>query len=485
MENEIVIHNENDLRSKIYTIRGMRVMLDFDLAEIYGYTTKRFNEQVKNNIEKFDEDFRFQLNAEEVMELSRSKISTSIQVKGIKGGRAYFPYAFTEQGIYMLMTVLRGNLAIKQSKILIRLFKTMKDFIIERENLIGSDEVARLAIQTSQNTKDISENTKDIARIDQKLSEISRKIHNFSPIEIPKNLLYLDEKTVEANKDCPQLDIGSKILVIRGQHVMIDRDLAELYGVETKVLNQAVKRNIERFPPDFLFVLNNIEKEELVTICDRFIPLKHSSSNPYAFTEHGIAMLSSVLRSQNAVEVNIQIMRAFIALRRFLQNNSKIFTEIDYLKRHAIESDKKIDELFDKMDRYKIEDKQGIFFQGQIFDAYAKFESFIAEAEKEIVLIDNYVDLTVLERFAKKKNCVKVRIYTYPKTKITSLDIQKFNEQYPVLELKHTERIHDRFLIIDNKILYHIGASLKDLGKKCFGFEIMDSSWIQEIMGNL
>ena len=488
MENEIVIHNENDLRSKIYTIRGMRVMLDFDLAEIYGYSVKAFNQQVKNNIEKFDEDFRFQLTWEEmsgISKCSRSKFLT-LNEKGTRGSNIkYLSYAFTEQGIYMLMTVLRGDLAVKQSKILIRLFKTMKEFIIERESLIGSDEVAKLAIQTSQNTKDIAENTKDIARIDQKLSEISRKIHNFSPIEIPKNLLCLDERTVEANKDRPQLDIESKILVIRGQQVMIDRDLAELYGVETKVLNQAVKRNIERFPPDFLFVLNNIEKEELVTICDRFSPLKHSSSNPYAFTEHGIAMLSSVLRSPNAVEVNIRIMRAFVALRRFVQSNSKIFSEIDYLKRHAIESDKKIDELFDKMDRYKIEDKQGIFFQGQIFDAYAKFESFIAEAEKEIVLIDNYVDLTVLERFAKKKNGVKVRIYTYPKTKITTLDIQKFNEQYPGLILKHTEKIHDRFLIIDKKILYHIGASLKDLGKKCFGFEIMDSSWIAEIMRNL
>ena len=466
MKNKIVIHNENDLRSKIYTIRGMRVMLDFDLAEIYGYSVKAFNQQVKNNIEKFDEDFRFQLNGYETQNL-RSKFLTA----NFSTMSRTNPYAFTEQGIYMLMTVLRGDLAIKQSKILIRLFKTMKDFIIERENLIGSDEVARLAIQTSQNTKDIA--------------EIKEYIHGFSPIEIQNDFLSLNGKIVEADKDQPQLDIESKILVIRGQNVMIDRDLAELYGVETKVLNQAVKRNIERFPPDFLFVLNNIEKEELVTICDRFIPLKHSSSNPYAFTEHGIAMLSSVLRSQNAVEVNIQIMRAFIALRRFLQNNSKIFTEIDYLKRHAIESDKKIDELFDKMDRYKIEDNQGIFFQGQIFDAYAKFEAFIVEAEKEIVLIDNYVDLTVLERLARKKNGVKVRIYTCPKTKITPLDIQKFNEQYPTLELNHTEKIHDRFLIIDGKILYHIGASLKDLGKKCFGFEIMDSSWIQEIMRNL
>jgi len=257
---------------------------DFDLAEIYGYSVKAFNRQVKNNIEKFDEDFMFQLNYDEVLELSRCNFCTSIQVKGIKGGRAYFPYAFTEQGIYMLMTVLRGDLAIKQSKILIRLFKTMKDFIIERENLIGSDEVARLAIQTSQNTKDIAENAKDIARIDQKLSDISRRIHNFSPIETTKNLLYLDEKTVETDKNQPQLDIESKILVIRKHQVMIDRDLAELYGVETKRLNEQVRRNIERFPKDFCFQLNNDETKELVAFCDRFASLKHSSVNPYTFT---------------------------------------------------------------------------------------------------------------------------------------------------------------------------------------------------------
>ena len=371
----------------------------------------------------------------------------------------------------MLMTVLRGDLAIKQSKVLVRLFKTMKDFIIEQENLIGSDEVARLAIQTSQNTKDIA--------------EIKEYIRGFSPAEIQKNLLSLNEKTVEADKDQPKLNIESKILVISSRQVMIDRDLAELYGVETKRLNEQVRRNIERFPKDFCFQLNDGETKELVAFCDRFASLKHSSVNPYAFTEQGIAMLSSVLRSHNAVEVNIQIMRAFIAMRRFMQTNAQVFQRLDRVEKHQLDSDRKIDELFDKMDRYKIEDKQGIFFQGQIFDAYAKFESFIAEAEKEIVLIDNYVDLTVLERFAKKKNGVKVRIYTCPKTKITSLDIQKFNEQYPSLELNHTDKIHDRFLIIDNKTLYHIGASLKDLAKKCFAFEIMDSSWISEIMSNL
>ncbi|MBO4710844.1 ORF6N domain-containing protein [bacterium] len=290
----------------------------------------------------------------------------------------------------------------------------------------------------------------------------------------------------------PQIKIEDKILIIRGQQVMIDRDLAKFYRVETKVLNQAVKRNIERFPEDFMFVLTQSEKEELVTNCDRFNILKHSTTSPYAFTEQGVAMLASVLKSEVAVEANIRIMRAFVAVRRFLQSNYKLFAEIDSIKKHQlehdihlIESDKRIDELFDKMDRYKIEYRQGIFFKGQIFDAYAKFESFIAEAEKEIILIDNYVDLSVFERLTKKQKDVKVTVYTHPKTEISALDIQKFNEQYPLVMLKYTENIHDRFLIIDNKILYHIGASLKDLAKKCFGFEIMDSSWIAEILRNL
>ena len=203
---------------------------------------------------------------------------------------------------------------------------------------------------------------------------------------------------------------------------------------------------------------------------------------PYAFTEQGVAMLSAVLKSDTAIQTSIMIMDAFVALRHFLQKNYKLFAEIDSIKKHQlehdvhlIESDKRIDELFDRMDKYKIEYRQGIFFKGQIFDAYAKFESFIAEAEKEIVLIDNYVDLSVLERLTKKHKDVKVTIYTHPKTEISALDIQKFNEQYPPVTLKYTENIHDRFLIIDSKILYHIGASLKDLAKNAS----VSRSWIR------
>ena len=311
--------------------------------------------------------------------------------------------------------------------------------------------------------------------------------------------LDMENEIVIHNENQPQLDIENKILVIRGQQVMLDFDLAEIYGYTVKALNQQVKRNINRFPADFMFQLTRDEvdlvKSQIVTSPkQKYFAGQEGGVRklPYAFTEQGIYMLATVLHGELAEQQTIFIMRAFREMRLFIRNNSRVFAEIDSIKQHLIESDihhkendRKILELFDKMDKYKIEEKQGIFFQGQIFDAYAKFESFIAEAEKEIVLIDNYVDLTVLERFAKKKNGVKVTIFTCLKTKITSLDIQKFNEQYPLLDLNHTEKIHDRFLIIDNKILYHIGASLKDLGKKCFAFEIMDSSWIQEIMRNL
>ena len=300
----------------------------------------------------------------------------------------------------------------------------------------------------------------------------------------------------------PKIDIESKILVIRGQYVMIDRDLAELYGVETKRLNEQVRRNIERFPEHFMFQLTREEqikaerflRSQFATleIGNEDLRGKHSKYLSYAFTEQGVAMLSAVLKSDTAIQTSIMIMEAFVALRHFLQNNARLFQRLEIVEKrqiksefHQIESDKRIDELFDKMNKYKIDDKQGIFFKGQIFDAYAKFESFIAEAEKEIVLIDNYVDLTVLERLTKKRKDVKVTIYTHPKTEISALDIQKFNEQYPAVTLKYTENIHDRFLIVDNKILYHVGASFKDLAKKCFGFETMDSSWIPEILRNL
>ena len=287
--------------------------------------------------------------------------------------------------------------------------------------------------------------------------------------------------------------VEERIHVIRGKQVMLDRDLAELYGVETKRLNEQVRRNIERFPEEFCFQLSEREFEnwrsQFATSNSDKIGLRRA---PYAFTEQGVAMLSGVLRSPTAVAVSIQIMNAFVQMRHFLQNNAELFVEIKSIKKHIldsdihqIEADRRIDELFEKMDKYAVSDIQGIFFQGQIFDAYAKFESFIAQANKEIILIDGYVDLSVLERLAKKKDGVSVQIFTSPKTKLIAQDIQKFNSQYPALTVNHTTKMHDRFLIIDGKILYHIGASLKDLGKKCFAFEILDSSLIASVIQNL
>ena len=293
------------------------------------------------------------------------------------------------------------------------------------------------------------------------------------------------------------LQIEKKIFVVRGAQVMIDRDIAELYGVETKVLNQAVKRNIERFPEEFMFQLTREEidsvKSQIVTSRNLFAGQEGGTRKlPFAFTEQGCAMLSAVLKSGTAVQVSIQIMKAFVSMRHFVQSNSQIFAELKSMREHQIEtdvhlkeSDNRINQLFYLMDKYNVNDTQGIFFQGQIFDAYAKFESFIQSAQKEIILIDGYVDLSVLQRLAKKKKNVNIIIYTNPKTKLTAQDIQTFNEQYPTITMNHTTKMHDRFMIIDNKVLYHIGASLKDLGKKCFAFEILDFSFIPDILKNI
>ena len=285
--------------------------------------------------------------------------------------------------------------------------------------------------------------------------------------------------------------IQNRILLIRNQQVMIDRDIAELYGVETKRLNEQVKRNIERFPEEFMF---QITREEFDSVKSQFATSRNNMfvgqeggtrKLPYVFTEHGITMLASVLRSESAVNASIQIVKAFVAMRRFLLSNAQIFQRLDSLEIHRIESDMRIDELFTRMDRYKIDDTQGIFFQGQIFDAYAKFQSFIAQAQKEIVLIDNYVDITVLERLSTKNSGVDVTIYTLPNTRLTAQDVRSFNAQYPTLTVRHTTSMHDRFLIIDNSILYHLGASLKDLGKKCFAFELFDAGFIPDILAKV
>ncbi|TFH46331.1 MAG: ORF6N domain-containing protein [ANME-2 cluster archaeon] len=270
-------------------------------------------------------------------------------------------------------------------------------------------------------------------------------------------------------------EIRSRIYTIRGLQVMIDRDLALLYDVETRTLNQAVKRNSERFPDEYCFQLNDDEfsnwKSQIVISNEDRMGLRKS---PYAFTEQGIAMLSAVLRSETAIKVSIRIINAFVAMRRLIASNAQIFQRLDTLEIKQLETDQKIDAVLNAMESKDIQPRQGIFFDGQIFDAYKFVADLIRTAQKSIVLIDNYIDDTVLTHLTKRNKDVKVTIFTKSISKQLALDIKKFNKQYPVIEIKEFKNSHDRFIIIDDKTLHHFGASLKDLGKKWFAFSKMD-----------
>ena len=274
--------------------------------------------------------------------------------------------------------------------------------------------------------------------------------------------------------------IESLIKVIRGQQVMLDRDLATLYGVEVKRLNEQVKRNIKRFPKDFMFQLT---KEECLR--SQFATLnegrgQHLKYMPYVFTENGVAMLSSVLRSDTAIEVNIRIMRAFTSMRHFLQNNAEVFQRLATLEYHQLEmqqhfqeSDKRIEEVFRRLDEGNAKPKQGVFYNGQIYDAYNFVSDLIKSAKKRIILIDNYVDETVLTLLDKREDGVSAFIYTQQINRQFQLDIDRHNAQYPPINVETFRLSHDRFLCIDDDV-YHIGASIKDLGKKWFGFSRME-----------
>ena len=274
--------------------------------------------------------------------------------------------------------------------------------------------------------------------------------------------------------------IESLIVEIRGQQVMLDRDLASLYEVETKVLNQAVKRNINRFPDHFRFQLTEYETNELVTNCDRLQNLKHSSIFPFVFTEQGVAMLSTVLRSDTAISMSIQIMDAFVAMRHFIASNAQIFQRLEIIEHHQLElavhqseTDRKLEEVFKRLDDSSIQKRHGIFFDGEIFDAYSLTCQIIKTATKRIVLFDNYIDETVLTLLDKRNAGVAATIYTQRITQQLKLDIVRHNSQYPAIDVRIFDRSHDRFLCIDDTV-YHIGASLKDLGKKWFAFSRME-----------
>ncbi|MDA3940573.1 MAG: ORF6N domain-containing protein [Spirochaetia bacterium] len=273
--------------------------------------------------------------------------------------------------------------------------------------------------------------------------------------------------------------IRSIIHTIRGVQVILDSHLAELYRVETKTINRAVKRNINRFPDEFMFQLTDKEWTNL-KYQSGTSSFEHGGRRtfPFVFTEQGVAMLSAVLKSEIAVKVSIQIINAFISMRKFINTNAQIFHRVDILEKNQLEykaeTNDKFNQIFDAIESKAVISKQGVFFDGQIFDAYKFVSDLIRSARKSIILVDNYVDDTVLTHLSKRNKDVKVIILTKRISKQLTLDVKKFNKQYPSIEIKEFTDSHDRFLIIDNSIVYHFGASLKDLGKKWFAFSRMD-----------
>ncbi len=285
-----------------------------------------------------------------------------------------------------------------------------------------------------------------------------------------------------------QKEIENRIFTIRGVQVMIDRDLAEIYGVATKVLNQAVKRNSERFPDLFKFQLtvsetNEFLRSQIVTLNDANLKSQIVTSSPehggrrtlpYAFTEQGVAMLSAVLRSETAVMVSIQIIKAFVEMRKLVLANAGLFQRLEKIEMKQLETDQKIEQVFNALESRELKPDKGIFFEGQIFDAYIFVADLIKKAKTNIILIDNYIDESVLMTLAKRDKDVSASVYTRHINPQLQLDLKKHNLQYPAIEIKTIANTHDRFLLLDNKELYHIGASLKDLGKKWFAFSRMD-----------
>jgi hypothetical protein len=289
-------------------------------------------------------------------------------------------------------------------------------------------------------------------------------------------------------------EIKNKIFTLRGLQVMLDRDLAELYEVETKVFNQAVKRNENRFPDDFRFQLTEAEyqnlRSQMVTsreVSQNVTPSeqnslrsqsvtieskrgKHTKYLPYAFTEQGVSMLSAVLKSDIAVDISVKIIRSFATMRKFISNNALIFQRLETLEQKQFSNDEKFNKLFEAIEEKSIKPTQGIFYDGEVYDAYLFVSDLIKSAKESIVLVDNYLDESVLTMLSKRAPDVTATLYTKNITPQLELDLKKHNAQYPEITLKKFDASHDRFLIIDSKELYHIGASLKDLGKKWFAF---------------
>ena len=302
-----------------------------------------------------------------------------------------------------------------------------------------------------------------------------------------------------------KLETGLKIHTFRDAQVMLDKDLAILYGIQTKRLIEQVKRNLDRFPESFMFQLSvdEISRSQIATLKNRvnsgvLEPISNSRSQiatlnprqgknikyrPYAFTEQGVAMLSSILRTSTAVQTSIFIMESFVSMRKMLTSNNDFSNEIGLLKTKILDHDSKINTLLKRMDDQSFP-QSGIFFNDQIFDAYVFSSQLISKAKKSIILIDNYIDENTLLQLSKRNKKVSCTIYTEKINEQLKLDLEKHNAQYPSIEIRILKNAHDRFLILDEKELYHLGASLKDLGKRWFAFSKMDGL-VSQILSHL
>ncbi|MBK8806425.1 MAG: ORF6N domain-containing protein [Bacteroidales bacterium] len=285
--------------------------------------------------------------------------------------------------------------------------------------------------------------------------------------------------------DIAQKFIENKIFTIRGLQVMLDRDLAEIYTITTGRLNEQVKRNADRFPDDFMFQLT--EKDWEILKSQNAISSEHGGRRklPYVFTEQGVASLSGVLKSETAAKVHVAIMRAFVEMRKLIANHSGLLQRIEGIERKQIESDLKFEQIFKALESKNTIPTQGVFFNGQVFDAYELASKIIRSAKQSIVLIDNYIDESTLTHLSKKEKTATVLLLTKNIDKQLLLDVKKANEQYGSFQAKPFTQSHDRFLIIDNNEIYHLGASLKDLGKKWFAFSKLDKSSVTSILNSI
>lgn len=277
--------------------------------------------------------------------------------------------------------------------------------------------------------------------------------------------------------------VKARIYTVRDRQVMLDKDIASLYEVIPIRLREQVQRNIERFPEDFMFQLTDAEVNSMVS--QNAIPSrKHlGGSLPYVFTEQGVASLSGVLKSSKAAEVHVKIMRAFVEMRRFIQTNAQVFARLDSVERRQIalesETERNFEKVFQALEQGQELPRQGIFYDGQVYDAHVFVSDLIRSARKSLILIDNYVDDSVLTLLGKRAKGVTAHIYTKSVSKQLTLDLKKYNQQYPAISVETFTGAHDRFLIIDGTDIYHIGASLKDLGKKWFAFSKFETDAVE------